>query len=112
MTPVRGWTEHDYYTASRRARRLGERRLAQQQIQGVLDEADAGAVGLVEPACPPESSPPGGLTSGDRPAEVVTVAPSNAIGPVRSALRRYVPNEYDGPDASSCLGARRGQEGA
>lgn len=83
MTPVRGW-EHDYYTASRRARRLGERRLAQQQIQGVLDEADAGAVGLVEPACPPESSPPGGLDS----------------------------QTYDGPDASSCLGARRGQEGA
>jgi len=50
MTPARGWTEADYYRASRNARRACETRMAQQQIQGVLDEADRVPVGLVEPA--------------------------------------------------------------
>jgi hypothetical protein len=50
VTPTVGWTEQDYYRASRAARRAWEKRADQQQIPGVLDEQPEGAGLLVEPA--------------------------------------------------------------
>lgn len=58
MTPATGWTEAAYYRASRAARAAWERTDSQLTIGG-LDEADTGAVGLVEPAAPPPVSPLG-----------------------------------------------------
>lgn len=71
------------------ARAAWERTQPQLVIDGWLDgldAADAGAVRCIEPVAPVQSPlPPGGGL------DIQT---------------------YDGPDASSCLGARRGQEGA
>lgn len=67
MTPTIGWSELDYYRASRAARRASERRAQQLQIAGVLDEEAAPRDGfLVEPATPQPRSP-GGPEAGSTP---------------------------------------------
>lgn len=88
MTPAASWSPGDFHRAFNRARQAWEATSPQLTIDGwadALDAADAGAVRCVEPACPPGITAAGGFD---------------------------YPKAYDGPDASSVLGARRGQEGA
>lgn len=67
MTPVQGWSEADYYRASRNARAACESRSEQLQLIGVLDEpqvsradATAAACGSSSPPFAAEADSPGG----------------------------------------------------
>lgn len=86
MTPSQGWSEHDYFRASRAARRACEARSEQLQIGGVLDseavkraEARRSPAAAASVSSPPfaavADSPGGGL---DVPAEKTGAQPSLA----------------------------------
>lgn len=96
MTPAVGWTEHDYYRASRAARQACERKAAQLQIRGVLEEVDAalwGAGGTSISSSPPLDA--AGLFT-------AAVSPGGGLDTTT----------HEGPDATPDRIARRGQEGA
>jgi hypothetical protein len=61
LTPAVGWTEHHYWQARHDCERAWISTQPQYVIPGVLDELDAGAVRLVEPAAATLSPECGGL---------------------------------------------------
>lgn len=64
---VRHWNEQDYYRASRQARAAWQQTNSQLALDvDGLDETETAPLRLVEPACPPRSTPLGGLTPGAR----------------------------------------------